>query len=115
MPGSIHELRCPSCSRVSQIHTGTSYCWEHGNRWEFEQWACTSCQRLVSRQTEHCCREQGPVCEICQADLEPWPGRIWHDRGPDGMVGAERLEGPCPGCGTTITLADTTGLISLWD
>jgi len=30
-------------------------------------------------------------------------------------VGADQLEGPCPNCGPTVTLADSTGFIALWD
>jgi hypothetical protein len=61
-------------------------------------------------------RELGPVCEECGGhELEPWSGRVWHERNPEGWVGAERVEGPCPACGTTITEGGTTGLISIWD
>ncbi|MDX6582608.1 MAG: hypothetical protein QOI10_1792 [Solirubrobacterales bacterium] len=115
MPGSIHELRCSGCQTVHKFETGTSYCLDHGTLWEYQQLICPSCQRLISRQSEHCCREQGPVCEICGGELERWSGRVWHECDPEGWVGAERVEGPCPACGTAITLADTTGRIGLWD
>lgn len=115
MPGSIHELRCPGCQKVQQFETGTSYCWDHSTSWEYEQWTCPRCEQLVSRQSDFCCRELGPVCERCGGELKPWSGRVWHERDREGWVGAERVAGPCPACDTIITEGDTTGLISIWD
>jgi hypothetical protein len=67
------------------------------------------------------------VCSGCSAEheihtgagaLEPWAGRVWFEPRPgvDGFEGSEELlEGPCPRCGTTITKADTNGILGNWD
>src|SRR4051794_1761771 len=93
VPGSGFDLKCSGCGRVHEILTGASYCWNHrGVVWSWEQYQCPSCQMLMSRQSDFCCREQGLTCERCGSDLEQWPGRVWLETQPDGMTGPEHVE-----------------------
>jgi hypothetical protein len=71
------------------------------------------------RQSEFCCREDNLTCETCGSELVGWTGRIWFDRTPEGMAGAEHVEGPCPRCGHHMTerdpAADGSIKVGLWD
>jgi hypothetical protein len=80
----------------------------------WEQYTCPTCLKLKSRQTAYCCREEDLVCETCGSELIPWTGRVWHEQRPDGLTGPERVEGPCPRCGQTVSERDSARLI-LWD
>ena len=115
MPGSIDKLRCPGCGAGHEIATGTGSCPEHGRPWAYSQFVCPRCLRLVSRARGDSCVDEAAICERCDGGLEPWSGRVWLERTPEGRVGAERLEGACPRCGATITEQDSTGFHGLWD
>jgi predicted RNA-binding Zn-ribbon protein involved in translation (DUF1610 family) len=56
------------------------------------------------------------ACLQCKGKLEPWSGKVWFEPRPDVVIGEEdeHLEGPCPRCGTTITLADKNGVLGPW-
>lgn len=107
MPGSLYTLRCGGCAREHEVHTGT------GIRGEYCQLVCSACGSFTSTWFEPGEAPAG-ACEGCGGSLEPWSGRVWHERRPGGEVGAERFEGPCPGCGTELTLGDAI-VFGLWD
>jgi hypothetical protein len=117
MPGSVVVLHCHRCHTSHELHTGASLCWDHGEEWSYEQFVCVPCNRVVSVQTPHCCGGRDKTCERCGGRLTPWAGRVWHERTPEGHVGAERIEGPCPGCGEELTRVGEDGAIAvgLWD
>src|SRR4051794_26077823 len=72
MPGSLFELNCHGCGAAHPISTGESTCWNHGERWSYEQWVCPKCQLLKSRATDFCCGEDELVCESCGSELIRW-------------------------------------------
>ncbi|MGH2966124.1 MAG: hypothetical protein ACRDMH_12210 [Solirubrobacterales bacterium] len=114
MPGSGFEMHCSGCGSVHEISTGDDSCLEHGNRWEYNQYVCPTCLLIKSRSTLTCCDPEPAVCEVCGSGLTPWTGRVWHERTPDGMPIRERVGGPCPRCGETVTERDSSVMI-LWD
>lgn len=113
MPGSLFELQC-QCGQVHKISTGASLCWDHGKEWTYQQLICPKCLLIKSRQSDHCCRGDDDRCEVCRSDLQPWAGRVWHERTAEGHVGAEHVQGPCPKCGETVTERDSL-MFGLWD
>jgi predicted RNA-binding Zn-ribbon protein involved in translation (DUF1610 family) len=82
-----------------------------------DQRVCPSSQKIVSvwpRQPE--------CCPHCGGEVEPWAGKVWSEPGPGEPEAdnEERFEGPCPNCGTEITLGDQAGpdsiiTVTLWD
>jgi ssDNA-binding Zn-finger/Zn-ribbon topoisomerase 1 len=80
---------------------------------------CDRCRRLIScRQFRDDASIDPGLCPTCGRELTPWQGRTWHEQHADGSMGAERVEGPCPACGTTIdNRHDGEQLVSvtLWD
>jgi hypothetical protein len=120
MPGSLFEINCRGCGAVHPISTGESTCWDHGERWVYEQWYCPECKLLKSRPSAYCCREEELTCETCGSALVRWSGQVWFEhRTPDGVVSGERVDGPCPRCGYLMSSRDPapdgTIAMGLWD
>jgi hypothetical protein len=107
-------MHCSGCGAVHEISTGADRCLDHGEPWAYEQFVCPSCLLLKSRSTNSCCHPDPLVCEVCGSELKPWTGKVWLERTPEGHVGPEHVEGPCPRCGQTVTERDSS-LIALWD
>jgi hypothetical protein len=113
MPGHAFNLYCSGCGTKHEVQTGAAM-----GGGLVEQRVCRRCQKIVSvwpREPE-CCRH-------CEGEVEPWAGKVWFEPRPDAVMASdeeERFEGPCPKCGTEITLADQvspdgTIMFSLWD
>ena len=95
------------------MSTGASVCFEHGQPWDYEQLVCRNCQRLRSQAVG--CHFQVESCPGCGGALEAWEGRVFFEStGPEAWEQSERVEGPCPGCGTTLHETGTR-MQGLWD
>lgn len=114
MPGSFFKLTCSGCGRIHEISTGTSYCIEHEHRpWSYEQVACEACKRLSSQAVG--CHFEVQPCEHCGGRVAPWSGRVFFERyGEEPWQCRERITGPCPGCGSTLSESDAP-MRGLWD
>jgi RNA polymerase subunit RPABC4/transcription elongation factor Spt4 len=111
MPGHSFNLYCSGCGTKHEVQTGAPV-----GGGLVEQRVCPRCQKIVS------VWPRGPErCPHCEGEVEPWSGKVWFEPRTDPEADAEeRFEGPCPKCGTEITLADQVGpdgtiLVSLWD
>jgi hypothetical protein len=113
MPGSLFTLECSDCRAQFEISTGVGFSPEHKREWRYEQRVCPKCQVLESHQAPDLW-EQGEGCSQCGGELVDWTGRIWHERLPDGMVGAEHVEGPCPRCSGPLEVSPFKSR-GLWD
>jgi hypothetical protein len=112
MPGSIYDCIAPAAPRFTRFTPASAFCLEHGAEWHYEQRVFPTCQIIESRAIG-CCLTKPVLCEVCHTMLEPWAGRVWFDRVADrGPV--ERVEGPCPHCGGTLTKNDSH-MFGLWD
>ncbi|HEY5977763.1 MAG TPA: hypothetical protein VIT85_07885 [Solirubrobacterales bacterium] len=110
MPGNAYHLYCSGCGTKHEVTTGAPM-----GGGLIEQGVCHSCELIVSHWPQ-----EPERCPTCYAGLEPWAGRVWFEPRPGDEPGEERFEGPCPKCGTQITLADQaapdgTVTITLWD
>ena len=43
-------------------------------------------------------RASGSILLDLRGELRAWSGRVWHERTPEGHIGTERVQGPCPRC-----------------
>src|SRR4051812_24400028 len=111
MPGHAYNLYCSGCKTKHEVQTGAP----HGGGL-LEQRVCRSSQKIVSvwpRRAER--------CPHCSGEVEPWAGRVFFEpRAEAGAAPEERFEGPCPKCGTRVSLEDQLGpdgIITLtrWD
>lgn len=113
MPGSMYELECSGCHVVHEMSTGAGWCHEHNQSWEYRQWVCTRCQALKS-EPAGCHFTPPPLCDRCGGELVAWAGRVFFERTDGTRPGTERVEGPCPRCGTILRETDSP-LLGLWD
>ena len=111
MPGHAYNLYCSGCGTKHEVQTGAP---DGGGL--VEQRVCRRCQEIVSvwpRAPER--------CPHCEGEVEPWAGKVWFEPQPDPEASSvERFEGPCPKCGTEITLGDQAGpdgiiTVTNWD
>jgi len=110
MPGHSFNLYCSGCGTKHEVDTGAPM-----GGGLIEQRVCPSCQLIVSHWPR-----QPQTCHNCSGPLQPWSGKVWFEPGPGDQDDEEHFEGPCPKCGTEITLADQIGpdgtvIVSLWD
>jgi uncharacterized paraquat-inducible protein A len=107
VPGSTYTLLCPGCSAEHELVTG-----EFDDRQLIRQRFCPRCKLIISGFSI----EDGDQnrCPHCSSELETWSGRAWLERNADGTVGRERIEGPCPRCGTGLSRENATKF-GLWD
>jgi hypothetical protein len=111
----MFELKCPECGLVVRLDTGVSFCLPHHEPWQFEQWVCAACPKIVSVPDYSCGCERESVCPDCSGPLERWAGAVWFEERPGFEDKVERVGGPCPACGAKISEEDTTGFMGLWD
>jgi RNA polymerase subunit RPABC4/transcription elongation factor Spt4 len=111
MPGNTYTLYCNGCATKHEVSTGAPV-----GGGLLEQRVCPRCQKIVSiwpGQPEH--------CPHCAGEVESWGGKVWFEPQSDLEADAkERFEGPCPKCGTKVTLEDQIGpdgiiRMTLWD
>lgn len=112
MPGSMFELECRGCQAVHEMSTGAGWCDEHSQGWEYRQRVCTSCQLFASEPAG--CHFQPKPCDRCGGGRVTWVGRVFFERTDETSPGIERVEGPCPRCGTTLGESDSA-MLGLWD
>ena len=107
-PGHFFNLVCGGCSTKHETPhrspDGKTPCRSRD---------CARCRRLVD------CRPKPPRepperGSTSGGALDPCRPRLVPLR-PGDADAEENLEGPCPRCSTTITLADSDGMIGLWD
>jgi ssDNA-binding Zn-finger/Zn-ribbon topoisomerase 1 len=108
VPGSIYTLRCPGCSADHKLLTG-----EFDDGKLLGQRVCPRCRLIVS-DFSYEEDEDSDRCPNCASELVSWAGRAWLERNPDGTVGRERIEGPCPRCGAALSQENATRF-GLWD
>lgn len=117
MPGSIYWPSCERCGATFEIHTGGGFDDGAGRHWDYRQMVCKRSHDIHSVRSFDGQLERD-TCPDCEAPLEPWAGRVWHERSREGMVGRERVEGPCPHCGAAIhELSGVTDKVRIgeWD
>ena len=110
----MFTIRCPNCSAEHDFHTGVGfYLLSSGEEFEYVQRVCPGCQRIRSQSTPPP-RGEDQGCPECGVKLEDWEGRVWFERDEERDTSYEQVEGPCPQCGTAISLENAT-LFGLWD
>lgn len=116
IPGHGFEFDCPGCSSPLEITTGAD---NYGDGlFSYEQFVCAACRRLQSVAIKENAPHE-PNCERCGAHLERWQGEVWFEqKGPEPGNSEERIEGPCPTCGTTLDsrkFFQYEVIFTLWD
>jgi hypothetical protein len=101
MPGSMWEVRCPTCHWWSEVRTGAFMPRAPGEGVHYRQWACRACAIHFSARSD----ESIELCGSCQQPLEEWDDLVgWR---PPGITHSEVVEGACPRCQTPLVAMQT--------